>query len=243
MSDSATAERRAILDKIADRLSGVRARARRAPDECEHGVFLTDAEWCVVEAALRSSDPPPDASWRAGAEAEKAEAYARRAFAGRVDRAGQPYTGHLGRVAARARAHAEAVGLSAREAERCEAAGWLHDVIEDCSRESWDSLERAGFDAETCEAVDAVSRNGMTWSDGEPHYADWIDWIGRHTSLTAIIVKLADVEDNLDPSRVGAPVIPLSLLQRYGAARAVLREALARSLPTAGPASKGVGDA
>ncbi len=153
-----------------------------------------------------------------------AEIYARRAHGAQIDKLGAPYTGHLGRVAARARAHAEMLGLSPEIAALCAQVGWLHDVIEDCTGEDMGTLAEAGFSPEVCENVDWLSRNGATWGDGEPFYSDWIEWICRHTSVAAIIVKLADTEDNLDPAR--SLKGPNKLWQRYEASVVKLRAAL-----------------
>jgi len=54
--------------------------------------------------------------WIAGARALATEAHA-----GQMDKAGQPYIGHVGRVAARVRGDADA-----------EVVAWLHDMVEDC---------------------------------------------------------------------------------------------------------------
>lgn len=157
--------------------------------------------------------------------AQSAEIFARYVHAGQTDKGGAPYTGHLGRVAARARAHAEALDLGEQTAIFCAQVGWLHDVIEDCTGEDMSTLAEAGFHPDVCQNVDWLSRNGTTWGDGEPFYPDWIEWICRHTSLVAIIVKLSDVEDNLDPSRTlgGSD----KLRARYQAAAEMLRAALA----------------
>lgn len=145
------------------------------------------------------------------------EMFARRAHAGQTDKGGAPYTGHLGRVAARARAHAERLGLSAEIAARCAQVGWLHDTIEDTRTYAVD-LMGAGFERHV---VDAVIR--LTRISREP-YLEWVQAIADSGDLVAIIVKLADNEDNLDPSRMlsGGD----SRRQRYEASAAILRAAL-----------------
>lgn len=146
-----------------------------------------------------------------------AEMFARRAHVGQTDKGGAPYTGHLGRVAARARAHAERLGLSAEIAARCAQVGWLHDTIEDTDTIA-DDLRAAAFGWDIVGAVLALSRRR-----GAP-YLEWVQAIADSGNLVAIIVKLADNEDNLDPSRMlsGGD----SRRQRYEASAAILRAAL-----------------
>jgi hypothetical protein len=67
----------------------------------------------------------------------------------------------------------------------------LHDVVED-SETSLDGLRQEGFSDSVVEAVDHLSRR-----KGEP-YADYIVRCGANP--LARLVKLADLEDNLQPS-------------------------------------------
>ncbi|WP_342152403.1 phosphohydrolase [Methylorubrum sp. SB2] len=154
--------------------------------------------------------------WLLSQRINAAEAFARRAHAGQTDKGGAPYTGHLGQVAARARAHAERLGFGDEVAALCAQVGWLHDTIEDTDTTA-DDLRAAGFGA-AVRAVLALSR-----PEGPPYLA-WIQAIADSGDLVPIIVKLADNEDNLDPSRelAGAG----SLRERYEASAAILRAAL-----------------
>ncbi len=156
--------------------------------------------------------------WIRAHQITAAEAFARRAHASQTDKGGAPYAGHLGRVAARARAHAERLELGDEVAALCAQVGWLHDTVEDTDTTA-DDLRAGGFDS-AIGAVLALSR-----PEGPP-YLDWVQAIADSGDLPAIIVKLADNEDNLDPSRklTGSD----GLRQRYEASAAILRAALDR---------------
>lgn len=145
-----------------------------------------------------------------------AEMFARRAHAGQTDKGGAPYTGHLGRVAARARAHAERLGFSDETATLCAQVGWLHDTVEDTDTTAGD-LRAAGF-SDAVGPVLALSR-----PEGPPYLA-WIQAIADSGDPVVMIVKLADNEDNLDPSRMLAG--GGSRRERYEASAAILRDAL-----------------
>ncbi|SFL17507.1 hypothetical protein [Methylorubrum salsuginis] len=147
-----------------------------------------------------------------------AESFARRAHAGQTDKGGAPYTGHLGRVAARARAHAERLGLGDETAALCAQVGWLHDTVEDTDTTAED-LRAAGF-GDAIGPVLALSR-----PEGPP-YLVWIQAIADSGDPVAMIVKLADNEDNLDPSRMLAG--GSGRRERYEASAAILRDALDR---------------
>lgn len=105
---------------------------------------------------------------------------------GQVDKAGNPYFYHPLRVARYARA------MSGCDYEVMSAA-LLHDVVEDCGV-SIDTL-RIVFGDRVADAVALLSR-----SDSES-YADFIDRIARSGNMDAVLVKLCDLKDNLDPNR------------------------------------------
>lgn len=112
-----------------------------------------------------------------------AVALAAQCHTGQVDKAGQPYILHPLRVMLRL----------GREEERIAAV--LHDTVEDCGLEV--GLIRHRFGAVVAEAVDALSRR-----EGE-NYGDFIERCGANP--LARKVKIADVQDNLDPSRIAEP--------------------------------------
>ena len=112
---------------------------------------------------------------------EKAKAFATARHAGVVDKAGEPYTGHLERVASRLLDHPEAAVVA-----------WLHDTAEDTGV----SLETiaALFGSDTAEAVDAV-----THREGED-YMDYVRRAGRHP--IGRLVKISDLIDNSNLGRL-----------------------------------------
>jgi (p)ppGpp synthase/HD superfamily hydrolase len=135
---------------------------------------------------------------------ERAIAIAAQAHAGQIDKAGAPYVLHPLRVM---------LGVTTLE-ERITAV--LHDVCEDC--EGWDfaRLRGEGFSDEVIAALESVTK-----IDGES-YEDFVkraaaNPIGRR-------VKLADLTDNSDLSRIASPTAKdHERLARYQRAIAYIR--------------------
>lgn len=115
---------------------------------------------------------------------ERAIALAAEAHAGMVDKAGAPYILHPLRVMLRV------------ADERARIAAVLHDVVED-TEWTLERLREEGFDPEVLAAVDALTRR-----NGEDYY-DFCRRAAQHP--IARIVKRADIEDNLDLSRIPDP--------------------------------------
>jgi possible metal-dependent phosphohydrolase len=140
---------------------------------------------------------------------EAARLVAEAAHAGQVDKGGAPYIEHPAFVADRVR------WLGGDEA--AVAAGWLHDVVED-TRFTLDALAVV-FPESVMGAVDALTRR-----DGEPYF----DYVERaRGNEAACLVKISDLEHNLDESRLGdgADVEATSArMERY-------REAMHRLIP------------
>ena len=130
---------------------------------------------------------------------ERAKELAHRAHAGQVDKAGRPYIEHVARVAAAVSGdpHAEAVG-------------WLHDVMEDCE---W--FEPFVFEFPHEIVYSCVQLNRKASGTEDAYYA------GVRSDKVALRVKLADIADNNDESR-------LALLDDKTAAR--LRRKYAKAL-------------
>lgn len=129
-------------------------------------------------------------------------ALAARAHEGQVDKAGQPYLLHPLRMM---------LSLS-DPAARIVAV--LHDVVEDCGV-TLDDLRAIGFDETLVRAIDAV-----TARDGE-NYEQFVERAGRDP--IARQVKLADLRDNSDPTRIAEPTErDLARLAKYQRAIAVL---------------------
>jgi (p)ppGpp synthase/HD superfamily hydrolase len=116
---------------------------------------------------------------------ERAIAIAAEAHAGQVDKAGAPYVLHPLRMMLR---------LATME-ERIVAV--LHDVCEDCPGWDFARLRREGFSENVLEALGSVTKH-----DGEDYEA-----FVRRAAANPIgrRVKLADLHDNCDLSRITAP--------------------------------------
>jgi (p)ppGpp synthase/HD superfamily hydrolase len=115
---------------------------------------------------------------------ERAITIAAQAHAGQVDKAGAPYILHPIRVMLRMNT----------DEERMVAV--LHDVIED-SDWTLDRLRAEGFPEAVLEAIESVSRRP------EETYEEYVLRAGR--SAMGRRVKLADLEDNSDLSRIAEP--------------------------------------
>ena len=116
---------------------------------------------------------------------ERAIVIAAEAYAGQVDKAGAAYILHPLRLML-----AVATGD-----ERIVAV--LHDVCEDCPDWSLGRLESEGFPPRILQAIEAVTNR-----EGES-YADFITRAGGNRIGRA--VKLADLRDNMDLSRIAVP--------------------------------------
>ncbi len=115
---------------------------------------------------------------------ERAIEIARKAHEGQFDKGGAPYIGHPLRVM-------ERVGP-----EEAKMAAALHDVVEDSSVTLGD-LRAEGFPESVVEAVEALTKR-----PGES-YEDFI--LRAAANKTARTVKLADLLDNCDLSRIPDP--------------------------------------
>lgn len=137
----------------------------------------------------------------------RAKELAYRAHEGQVDKAGLPYIEHVARVAA-----------SVSDDPGAEAVAWLHDVLEDCAGSFKNELLN-GFHVGIFYAVKALTRY-KGFSDRK-----YYDDISRNP--IALRVKLADIADNADESR-------LELLDDESAYRLRRKYAKARRMLTGG---------
>ena len=122
-------------------------------------------------------------------------AVARLAHAEQLDKGGQPFIGHPLRVMA-------SLAMKGVPEWVLEAAV-LHDILEDTETTSENLLE-FGITPEVIGIVELLTR------DKRDNYFDYIDRI--KLSPVAAYIKLADIEDNLDPAR---KVEGLDLTDRY----------------------------
>jgi (p)ppGpp synthase/HD superfamily hydrolase len=136
---------------------------------------------------------------------EAARQIAVAAHAGQVDKAGKPYIGHLARVAARIENDPEAI-----------ATAWLHDSIEDTELGPED-LRHGGIPEAVIDAVVLLTR--VPGQSAQQYYAA----VREHP--LALLVKIADLDDNSDPGRLAAlpPETAERLREKYAAAREALR--------------------
>jgi hypothetical protein len=114
---------------------------------------------------------------------ERAIQIATEAHAGQVDKAGAPYILHPLRV------------MLALQGEAAQIAGVLHDVAEDCPAWPQFRLAEEAFPNESLVAIAILTKR-----EGD-HYADYLMRVG--TNELAKQVKIADLKDNLDVTRIG----------------------------------------
>ena len=133
---------------------------------------------------------------------ERAIELAARAHAGQVDKAGQPYVLHPLRLMLAVRTPHERM------------AAVLHDVVEDTDV-TFDDLVAEGFPPEVVAAVRALTK-----TEGEKR----IEAAHRAAAdPVARVVKLADVTDNMDLSRIANPSQKdFDRLKEYEQVRAIL---------------------
>lgn len=114
----------------------------------------------------------------------RAVALATEAHKGQVDKGGKDYIEHPLRVSA------------ALQGWPAKTAGVLHDIVEDTSV-TLEQLRKAGFDATVLAAVDALTKRA-----GE----DYEVYLARlMLQELAVRVKIADMTDNMDLSRIPNP--------------------------------------
>lgn len=113
---------------------------------------------------------------------ERAIGIARQAHAGQVDKGGADYIGHPLRVMERG------------ENEEQKIVGVLHDVVED-SDWTFEMLEEEGFTPDIIEALKCLTKVSE-----DENYDDFIARV--MTNPLAVKIKLYDIEDNLDVSRL-----------------------------------------
>ena len=114
---------------------------------------------------------------------EDAIAYAAQKHKGQKDKVGAAYIYHPLNVMRRLKTDEERI------------AGVLHDVVEDCGV-TLAELRELGYSSTVADALDFLSKR----PEEEDNYEAFIDRI-KDGPILAIKVKLADLADNMDPSR------------------------------------------
>jgi (p)ppGpp synthase/HD superfamily hydrolase len=141
---------------------------------------------------------------------ERAIALAATVHSGQRDKAGAPYILHPLRMMMK---------MTTVE-ERMTAV--LHDVVEDCGI-NLRLLAYEGFPTAVLESVEALTKRSH---DGvEEPYEEFIQRTARHP--LARVVKLADLEDNMDLSRISHPTArDYARLEKYSAAKEIIQNAI-----------------
>lgn len=140
---------------------------------------------------------------------DRAVALAVAAHEGQVDKAGMPYILHPLRVMLQMDTNPERI------------VAVLHDVVEDCDV-SFGDIMACRFSNEVIDAIMAVSR--IVRGKEIENYYDFIRRAKRN--VIGKKVKLADIEDNLTPERLGKlpPQEQESMTARYAKAVDILLE-------------------
>ena len=125
---------------------------------------------------------------------------------GQLDKGGEPYILHPLRV------------MMKLKDEKQRIVAVLHDIIED-TKATRQYLYDQGFDYELVDTIMILTRRK------DENYDDYIDRISHNEF--AIEVKLADLEDNMDLSRIKNPTVKdYDRVVKYGKAREKLMNAL-----------------
>lgn len=126
-----------------------------------------------------------------------------KAHAGQVDKAGYAYILHPLRV------------MFAVDGETARIAAVLHDLVEDTDY-TFDDLRAMGYSQAVIEVLDCLTRRN------DETYMEFVERAAKHP--IARIVKLADIEDNMDIRRLqDITDQDQSRLQRYRKAWAFLK--------------------
>ncbi|MEX2362816.1 MAG: HD domain-containing protein [Balneolaceae bacterium] len=119
---------------------------------------------------------------------QKAEKIVNAAFADKTDKAGEPYTGHLFRVRETVKAN------GGDHEQQCNAL--LHDLLEDCPDWNEEKLSEL-FSSRIVQGVKSLTKSE------HQSYSDYLAKVSENPD--AVIVKLADLQDNMNLSRLVNP--------------------------------------
>lgn len=129
-------------------------------------------------------------------------------FLGCTDKAGLPYIMHLERV------------RDKFQDSFCRTIALLHDVVED-THVTFSDLERVGFSGSYIEVLSLLTR------DNKISYHEYISKIIHSKNKVALLVKIADMEDNMSEVRLKKLDKNLQnhFLEKYSSQMVRLREA------------------
>jgi (p)ppGpp synthase/HD superfamily hydrolase len=131
---------------------------------------------------------------------ERAIIFAAQAHGGQTDKAGRPYILHPLRVMMRLSQQDRS------EDDEARIAAVLHDVVEDCEI-TLQHLAAHGYSSAVLMAIDALSRRD------DERYAAYIMRLAENP--LAVRVKIADLEDNLDPNRDSTRSLSSGTVAKY----------------------------
>lgn len=95
----------------------------------------------------------------------------------------------------------------------------LHDVAEDCEYSIMDLRVIIGISVRVADALELLTRRE------DESYEEFIDRIAKSGNMDAVLVKLCDLKDNLDPNRVLPDAKKAARLKaRYLKAKSVLED-------------------
>ena len=117
---------------------------------------------------------------------EKSKMLVEKLFEGKTDKGGNPYMIHLLSVS------------YFMENETDKIVAILHDVIED-TKVTKEDLSLLGYSSEIINAVEILTRHN------KEDYAQYIDRLISSNNLTVLNVKLSDLKNNMDISRIKNP--------------------------------------
>ena len=135
---------------------------------------------------------------------DKAIQIAKKAHANQTDKGGKPYIDHVLRV------------MDAVEGEKEKICAVLHDTIED-TPVTLAQLEEEGFDKDVLNTLKTITKK---------EDEDYFDYISRVClNETACKIKLADLKDNMDISRIANPSQKdFERVEKYKKAEKIIRE-------------------
>lgn len=142
--------------------------------------------------------------------------FAKTAHGAQVDKSGRLYFDHPFRVASKSASLAQEFGLPMQDAVQI---ALLHDVLEDTA--VTESALQVRFRAQVFAGVQALTR---------PENLNYTDWIRklRAEPIAYILVKLADIFDNLSPERKHPDQRSMAVRKYLPAAR-MLADSLSRA--------------
>jgi hypothetical protein len=150
---------------------------------------------------------------------EDTRAFIRRLHAGHLDQIGRPYHLHLERVLE------GMIRVFPECSEEARHAALLHGSVEE-KKITLRGLREAGYSEPV---IEMVAWNTRPRGEGAPPYLDWIGDVAEMAPLGALMIKIADLDDNSDPQRIAQlPPERRDVAEVYAKARAILFRALCR---------------